>query len=269
MKKILITGASDGIGLEAAKLLAADGAAITLVARNEQKLQAAVRALKGNGHKYLLADLSEPEGVDIVAQLIDEEHFDVFLNNAGVGLYGALPTLPLDEQLRMMRLNMDAVTVLTYHYLLRARSGDALVNTGSFVGFTSMPGAAVYAATKAFVASLSESLWFEYKSKGIFVMGFNPGSIANNFHANAGGTKDTFPAANSQTTEAVVRELMQALAKRSKPRVVSGGLNRLILFGQRWLPRSLAVNIMGSIGPANGKFKPSPRPTNVARPVNR
>jgi short-subunit dehydrogenase len=260
MKKILITGASDGIGLATAKLLAAEGATLTLVARHEHKLQAAARALPGGPHQYLVADLATNEGVALVTQLIEAEPFDVFLNNAGVGLYGPLATLPLAEQLRMMRLNMDAVTVLAYHYLLRARPGDALVNTGSFVGFTSMPGAAVYAATKAFVASLSESLWWEYKSEGVYVLGFNPGSVANNFHANAGGTPDTFPASNRQTTEAVARELVQALRRRAKPRVVAGALNRLILFGQRWLPRAVAVNIMGGLGPANGKFVPAARP---------
>ena len=265
MKHVLITGASDGIGLAAAQRLAAEGAQLTLVARTEAKLQAALQSLPGNGHHYLVADLSGAEGVARVAHLIDTTPFDVFLNNAGAGLYGRLETLALDEQRQMMRLNMDAVTVLAYHYLRRARRGDALVNTGSFVGFTSMPGAAVYAATKAFVASLSESLWYEYKSQGVYVLGFNPGSVANNFHARAGGSPDTFPASNRQTTEAVVEELLRALARRSKPRVVAGGLNRLILFGQRWLPRSMAVNIMGGLGPANGKFTPAQRPnTRVA-----
>lgn len=185
-----------------------------------------------------------------MAELIDENRYDVFLNNAGAGLYGRFETLPLDRQLPMMRLNMEAVTVLAYHYLTHARRGDALVNTASFVGFTSMPGAAVYAATKAYVASLSESLWWEYKPRGIYVLGFNPGSTDNNFHARAGGSRDTFPAANRQATDEVARELVQALHKRSKPRVVSGALNRLILFGQRWLPRAVAVNIMGGLGPA-------------------
>lgn len=250
MKKILITGGSDGIGLAAARLLAAEGAALTLVARHPETLQAALRGLPGTGHNCLAADLATPEGVSLVAQLLDENRFDVFLNNAGSGFYGRFGALPLDGQLQMMRLNMDAVTLLAYHYLAQARRGDALVNTASFVGFTSMPGAAVYAATKAFVASLSESLWWEFKPQGVYVLGFNPGSTDNNFHAHAGGSRDTFPAANRQTTEAVARELVAALHQRSKPRVVSGALNRLILFGQRWLPRAVAVNIMGSLGPA-------------------
>ncbi len=250
MKKILITGGSAGIGLAAARLLAAEGAAITLVARHPATLLAALQTLPGTGHHYLAADLATPEGVGLVADLLDETRYDVFLNNAGSGLYGRFAALLLARQTQMMHLNMDAVTVLAYHYLAGAQPGDALVNTASFVGFTSMPGAAVYAATKAYVASLSESLWWEYKRQDVYVMGFNPGAVANNFHAHAGGSMDTFPAPNRQTTEAVAQELVAALRKRRKPRVVSGALNRLILFGQRWLPRAVAVNIMGSIGPA-------------------
>ena len=250
MKKILITGGSDGIGLAAARRLAAEGAALTLVARHAPTLLAALQSLPGTGHQHLAADLSTPEGVGRVAQLLDENRYDVFLNNAGAGLYGRFGALPLARQLPMMHLNMDAVTVLAHHYLAQARPGDALVNTASFVGFTSMPGAAVYAATKAYVASLSESLWWEYKKRGVYVLGFNPGSTDNNFHAHAGGSRDTFPAANRQTTDEVAGELVRALRKRAKPRVVSGALNRLILFGQRWLPRAAAVNIMGGLGPA-------------------
>ena len=251
MKKILITGGSEGIGLATARLLAADGAQLTLVARNADKLQAAVRSLPGTGHLVLAADLATPEGVGLVAQLLDETHFDVFINNAGVGLYGRFEEMPLADQLAMMRLNMEALTVLAYHYLTLARPGDALVNTASFLAFTALPGAAVYAATKAYAASLSEALWWEFKARQVFVLSFNPGATASSFHAAAGatGAASPFPPAVTQSPEAVAQELVRALRKRSKPRVVAGGINRLMLFGMRWLPRKMGVNIMGLISP--------------------
>lgn len=254
MKKILITGSSEGIGLATARLLAAEGAQLTLVARNPAKLQAAVRSLPGTGHTLLAADLATPEGVGLVAQLLDETRFDVFINNAGAGIYGRFEAISLADQLAMMRLNMEALTVLAHHYLTLARPGDALVNMASFLAFTALPGAAVYAATKAYVASLSEALWWEFKARQVFVLGFNPGATASTFHAAAGatGAEAPFPPAITQTPEAVAQELVRALHKRSKPRVVAGVLNRLMLFWMRWLPRKIGVNIMGGVGPLKG-----------------
>jgi short-subunit dehydrogenase len=249
MKKIVVTGGSEGIGLAIARLLAAEGAQLTLVARNADKLQAAVRSLPGQGHHFLAADLATPEGVGLVAELLDETRFDVFVNNAGVGLYGRFEELPLGKQLAMMRLNMEGVTVLAYHYLGRARAGDALVNTSSVLALTSLPGGAVYAATKAYVSNLSEGLWWEFKDRKVFVLGFLPGATSSNFHQAAGVAESPFAEGTTQTPEAVAKELVRALHRRNKPRVVSGAINRLMMFGMRWLPRKIGVNIMGGMSP--------------------
>src|SRR5262245_19341761 len=100
----MITGGSDGIGLAVAKLLAASGdARATLVARSEAMLRQAVAQLPGAGHDFVVADLSQRDGVDAVAQHLRAKHYDVLINNAGSGLYGSFVELPLDDQLRMMR----------------------------------------------------------------------------------------------------------------------------------------------------------------------
>ena len=126
MKKILITGGSEGIGLAVARALVAEGNVVTLVARNPAKLQAALRSLPGSGHSSLAADLSTAEGMALVANHIDENRYEVFINNAGAAAYGRFTELPLDRQLEIMHLNMDAVVVLAHHYLRQARRGDAL-----------------------------------------------------------------------------------------------------------------------------------------------
>jgi len=248
MKKILITGGSEGIGLAAAHLLATEGNALTLVARNSEKLQAALASLPGTGHRTLPADLSTPEGMGLVAGHIDENRYDVFLNNAGAAAYGRFTELALDRQLELMHLNMDAVVVLAHHYLRQARPGDALVNTASTTGLLSLPGIGVYTATKAFVNSLSETLWWEMKDKGVYVMGFNPGGTSSAFHTASGGHKDAFAA--MQTPEAVAQELVRALRQRTRPRVIAGGLNRLFVFFGRLLPRKAVINLMGRFAPA-------------------
>ncbi|RSK44143.1 SDR family NAD(P)-dependent oxidoreductase [Hymenobacter perfusus] len=249
MKKILITGGSDGIGLAAARLLAAEGAVLTLVARNPAKLQTALVSLAGSGHSVLAADLATPDGMHLVARHIDENRYDAFINNAGAGIYGRFADLPLDKQLELMHLNMDAEVVLAHHYLRQARRGDALVNTASTVGLTSLPGTGVYTATKAFVGILSETLWWEMKERGVYVMSFNPGATGSSFHTAAGGGNDRFSA--MQTPEAVARELVRALRKRTRPRVVSGAMNRLLVFFSRALPRRATINLMGRFSPAS------------------
>ena len=249
MKKVLITGASGGIGLETARQLAAKGYQLTLVARNEDKLNKAVKNLNGTGHSILAADLTKKEDLQKVAAHLKTEKYDILINNAGAGIYGKFIDIPLADQLAGMQLNMDALVTLSYTFLQNAKSGDALVNIGSLLAHSSLPGASVYAATKSFVANFSESLWYEFKPKGVFVMGFNPGAASSDFHTNAGGHTSDFPKFVMSSVEDVARELVKALEKRRKSRVVQGWKNRFMLFGFRFLNRKMAINIMGQISP--------------------
>jgi uncharacterized protein len=247
---ILITGGSDGIGLASAKLRAADDARVTLVARHEAKLRDAVALLPGAGHDFLAADLSQPDGIDLVTQRIGSRHFDILVNNAGIGLYGDFAELPLDDQLGMMRLNMESVTVLAHAYLREAKRGDALVNTASFLAYAPLPGAAAYSATKAFVAALSETLWRENKDKGVYVLGFSPGIITTKFHSAAGQSVDAFPRVLTQSPERAARELVAALRKRRSPRVITGIATRALVRLQRLVSAKAAINMMARSSPS-------------------
>lgn len=247
-KRALITGASGGIGLAVARRLAKKDYQLTLVARNEEKLKKVLEEL-GDEHQLLVADLANLDGVRLVMDHVANNNYNLLVNNAGVGTYGRFLEIELDDQFSAMRLNMDAVVALSHSFLEKATSGDALVNIGSLLGHTSLPGGAVYAATKSFVANFSESLWYEFKDKGIFVMGFNPGAADSEFHANAGRQTSDFPKFVVSRVADVADELVSALEKRAKPRVVQGFKNRMMLFGFRWLSRASAVRIMGQISP--------------------
>lgn len=249
MKKVLITGASAGIGLAVAKRLAAQHYQVTLVARSEQKLTNVLKEIGAGGHQLLVADLTNQDDLQKVITHLSTNDYDVLINNAGNGLYGRFLELDLQEQFNTMQLNMQALVALSFNFLQKAKRGDALINVGSVLAHTSLPGGAVYAATKSFVANFSESLWYEFKDKGIFVSGFNPGAAHSEFHANAGiGTKD-FPKYVTSTVDEVADALVAALNHRGKPRVVQGYKNRLMLFGYRFLGRKTAVNMMGQLSP--------------------
>src|SRR5690348_5311664 len=136
MKKILITGGSDGIGLEVAKLLASQGNQIVIVARNADKLAMAVNSLPGTGHSFIAADLSKKDCIHIIADSFAITHYDVLINNAGIGMYGRFEDLPLSNTINMLQLNMYSITALCHSYLKTARKGDAIVNLSSTLGIT-------------------------------------------------------------------------------------------------------------------------------------
>ncbi len=249
MKRILITGASGGIGLATARLLADKGYRLTLVARNEEKLARAVGELKGQGHSYLVADLTKKEDVERIAVHLEEDKYDVLINNAGAGVYGSFVDLSVQSQMGIMFLNMGALVILSHAFLKNAKSGDALVNIGSLLAYSSFPGSSVYAGTKSFVANFSESLWYEFRKKGVFILSFNPGAAKSDFHRNAGQTAKSLPEFVLSTSEQVAKELVAALEKRKTPHVIQGWKNRLMLFGFKFLNRKTAINMMGKLSP--------------------
>lgn len=249
-RDVLITGGSDGIGLAVARLLAAEkGTRVTLVARDAAKLRDAVAVLPGEGHDVIAADLSMPNAVDTLGSHLESKHYDLLINNAGFGLYGRFAELSLDDQLRMMRLNMESVVRLSHAYLRQGKRGDALVNTASFLAYAPLPGAAAYSATKAFVATLSEALWWEYRNRGIYVLAFNPSVIATRFHAAAGASAAIFPRALVQSPETVAREMVAALRSRTAPRVITGFATRMLVRLQRVVSSKAALNMMGRGSP--------------------
>ncbi len=248
-KRVLVTGASEGIGRAFARRLAAEGYAVTATARNESRLKELITELGSDIHTYLPADLATREGIGAVAETLDAGRFNLLVNNAGFGVYGDFHETELPRLKTMTRLNCDALVALSHAFLKQAEKGDALINVSSALAFMPMPSFAVYAATKAFVTSFTESLWYEQKARGLYVMGLCPGATATHFHHQAGGDEANQPsAAITQTPEDVVETAMLALAKRGKPTVVSGVKNRVITNLTRLMLRKGIVKMMASFG---------------------
>ncbi len=250
IKTALVTGASGGIGLAFAKRLAADGYQVTLVARSEDTLKS-VAAEMGPAHRWIAADLSKPEDTLGVADDVRKTKYDVLVNNAGIGVYGRFEGKSLEQIHAMMRLNIDSLVDLSHAFLSVAKSGDSLINVASTLALVTFPGASVYAASKAFVTSFSEGLWWENKPRNVYVAALLPGVTKTNFHTAAGGEVGKLPPdAITQTSEQVAEVGMSALKSRSSPTVVSGFSNKaMIFFTNRLLPRSAMVNMMGKNSP--------------------
>lgn len=191
---MLVTGASQGIGLELARAFAARGRTVVLVARGEEGLQRAVADIKGSGDVgadveliALAVDITAADAADRLGKALAERglYVEELVNNAGFGLSGRFaeedPTA-IDE---LMILNMAALTRLMRAFLpamlIRGRGG--VINVASLGGFA--PGAyqAAYYASKAYVISLTRALAEENSGMGVRFTSVAPGPVDTKFHA--------------------------------------------------------------------------------------
>ncbi|MDB5644100.1 MAG: hypothetical protein JWN07_3417, partial [Hyphomicrobiales bacterium] len=188
----LITGASDGIGAELARIMARGGHDLALTARRRDRLDALADEIAATGRPRPLVipcDLSQPGAIDVLeSQLAAADARVAFLvNNAGFGLHGRAAALDRAAQLEMIDLNIRALTDLTLRLLpqiTQARGG--LLQVASTAAFLPGPNMAVYYATKAYVLSFSEALAQEMKAAGVRVCVLCPGPTATGFQTRAG-----------------------------------------------------------------------------------
>ena len=184
----LVTGASSGIGEQFARELASRGMALVLSALpvDEERLRAIAAelgSLHGARIEVVPIDLAEQGAAKLLQERADALGMepDLLVNNAGMGMLGAVAQLPIDRQLTMLRLNVEAVAALTGLYLPRmtARRDGAIINVASTAAFDPLPYMAGYAASKAFVLRFSEALWAEGSRSGVRVVAVCPGPVAD------------------------------------------------------------------------------------------
>ena len=180
--RVLITGASAGIGAELAREFARHGHRLTLVARRKDKLAALARELDAEHHvdvKVIVQDLARPAGPAAVLQATqaEGEAIGILVNNAGVIDVGPFVGAPVDKLVGMVNLNVRALTELTGLLLpaMVERRFGRILNVASLAAFQPVPGMAVYAASKAYVLALSEALGEELKGSGVTVSALCPG----------------------------------------------------------------------------------------------
>jgi uncharacterized protein len=254
--RALVTGASAGLGATFARHLARGGADLVLVARREDLLRDLAGELvdsTGVAVETLAADLASEDGVAEVCGRLrsDADPVDLLVSNAGITSMGRLHRLEPERERQLVRLNAEAVVLLAQAHLAglseREASG-AIVNVASLSAFQPLPAMATYAATKAFVVTLSESLANAYGGRGVRVQALCPGFIrtemaaANDLDEAAGRIPDRL----WLDPDRVVRESLAGL-DRGRVVVIPGA-------GYRWLHRVTAALPRGVQRTLVGRF---------------
>lgn len=246
----LITGASSGIGLHLAACFAKDGISLLLCARNQAKL-AQLAADWTEKYKVdvmvIASDLSKPNAAQELIETVKAQQIEItyLVNNAGVGTYGLFQNTPAEATTRMLRLNMEALTVLCSGFmpdLLKTKG--KILNVASTAAFQPGPYMAAYYATKAYVLSFSEALAEELANSGVAVCTLCPGPTASGFQAEANMQKSALVQGKRMPSSEEVAVKGYAAMKRNQRVYIHGALNWTMAQSIRFTPRSWATKVV-------------------------
>jgi short-subunit dehydrogenase len=191
MPTALVTGATSGIGAAFARRLARERYDLVLVARDAKRLRACadeLSAASGVRAEVLAADLADADGCAMVERRLRDGGIDLLVNNAGFTTHASFDAGDVEDEDRMLRVNVRAVLRLAHAALptMLGAGGGGIINVSSVAGFFPMAGGATYAASKAYVTALSEALASEYTDRGVVVTALCPGFTRTEFHERAG-----------------------------------------------------------------------------------
>ena len=241
--------------MEFARLFAADGHEVVLVARRRERLEEVAKTLGTTAHVIAL-DLGAVDAVSKVQAALAEKklHIDFLVNNAGFGTTGAFASLDAERELEMIQVNVKALVGLTRALLppMLERGAGRILNIGSTAGFQPGPFMAVYYASKAFVNSFSEALCYELKGTGVTATVSCPGATATEFAGVAGNDKSRLFALGAAASDVVARQAYRAM-HAGKPMVIHGLKNKLAVQSLRLSPRGVVTAVAAAL---NGAKRP-------------
>jgi short-subunit dehydrogenase len=241
----LITGASAGLGAEFAKLCAAGGYDVVLLARRTARLdELAAELAKSHGvnARPLAADLSDPAARSAIFAQLSDTPVDILINNAGFGLRGRFAETDWVRDASLIEVNMVALVHLTKLFLpeMIRRSSGRVLNVASTAAFVPGPFMALYYASKAFVLSFSEALANEVLGTGVSVTVLCPGATRTEF-AQAAGVADSElfhgPVMGAEEVALIGYDAMMA----GKPSMIAGARNRWMIRGTRLVSRNFVA----------------------------
>src|SRR5260370_10255531 len=246
---VLITGASPGIGAAVARVFAARGHELVLVARRQDRLSALADEIAAAGRArptVLAADLERRDAASARAAELSAKGMEpaVVVNHAGFGLSGAAAAVSRDEQLAMIDVNVRALTELSLMFVdSLARHRGCILNVASVAAFLPGPGMAVYYASKAFVLSFGEALHRELSDRGVRVTTLCPGPVPTEFQARSGMQLNAAARALELSAERVAQIGYDAFM-RGKRVVVAGINNRIAVSLMRLVPNGLLLRLV-------------------------
>jgi short-subunit dehydrogenase len=257
----LVTGASGGIGAEIARVLAAHGHDLVLVARSADRLAAFAAELSrahGVEARALAADLAGEGAPERVAEAAGT--VDVLVNNAGFGLQGRFATTDAAREREMIALNVAAPTRLAKALVpgMIARRRGRILNVASTAGFVPGPYMAVYYATKAYLVSLSQSLAEELRGTGVTVTALCPGATRTGFAGTAGMEESALFRRGVVMDAATVARAGYEAMMRGKAIEIPGLANKAMIASARLAPRGLLARITARLQD-HGVQRPGPR----------
>lgn len=257
-KTALITGASDGIGLELAKIHASKGDDLVLVARTISKLNELKAQLENEFGIQVLTiqkDLSVPNAAKEVYDEVAKNTLSIqyLINNAGFGHFGFFHESDWEKQAQMINLNIMALTQFTKLYLedMIQQGGGKIMNVASTASFLPGPLMAVYFATKAYVLHFSEAINNEVKEKGITVTALCPGPTESGFKAGAEMEESSLMKGKKLPTAKEVAAFGYRKMMQGKAVAIHGKKNYILSNSVRFAPRTLSVKIARSVIKSN------------------
>jgi short-subunit dehydrogenase len=247
--RVLITGASSGIGEGFARAFAARRQDLVLVARSEKRLESLAAELatrEGVRVDVVVADLARPDAADAIVQALAARDIAIgtLVNNAGFGTHGLFATLDAARERDEIVVNAGAVVALTRAFLpaMLARGAGAVLNVASTAGFQPVPYMATYGATKAFVLAFSEALAEEVRGSGVRVVALCPGQTKTAFFTGIADARS----GRARSVEQVVATGMRALAT-GRVVAIDGAANALLAAVSRLSPRGIATRVAGAM----------------------
>jgi short-subunit dehydrogenase len=246
----LVAGASKGLGAAFAHALAREGLNLVIVARDKEQLESMSTELASRyaiGVWPVSCDLNDPDAIEQIEKVVGDRMIHFLVYNAARPYIGSFLNNPVSEHLHIAGVNMLTPLKMVHHFggrMVKEKRGGIILmsslagNQGS--GFLS-----TYAATKAFNRILAESLWYEWKTKGVDVIGCVAGSILTPNYIQSNPKKISRFAPKPQLPEDVVKECFSKMGRA--PSFISGGSNKIACFlMNRVFSVRRAVNLMGN-----------------------
>ena len=244
--KVLITGASSGIGLDMARYLATKKFELILVSRNKEKLEKIQEELPTKV-TIIVADLSNEQKVKELYVLAKKENIDIIINNAGLGDFGPLTDTDLNKDLELINTNIKALHILTKSLVkdMEKRDTDTyILNVASSAAFQPGPLMSTYYATKAYVYQLTEALYYEEKKKKtkVHVSVLCPGPVDTNFNNVAGVHFTIKPLSSAYVAKYAIDKMFEG-----KMLIIPGTKMKLAKFFSRFLSDKMKLRITYNI----------------------